>query len=95
MSNLNLDWQDGPTERQTVPALIVPFPMARRIRFLEHIAITLHSCRKPDEYLARIEKQQRDAMTRRQLPDEVVELQMAAFHKEINWRLEWIRKHHG
>jgi hypothetical protein len=89
----NLDRQDGPTERQ--PALIVPFPMARRIRFLEHIAITLHSCRKPDEYLARVEKQQRDAMTRRQLPEEAVELEMAAFHKEINWRLEWIRKHHG
>jgi hypothetical protein len=93
MSNLDFDWRDGPTERQ--PALIVPFPMSRRIRFLEHIAITLHSCRKPDEYLTRIEKQQRDAMTRRQLPEEVVELQMAAFHKEINWRLEWIRKHHG
>ena len=61
----------------------------------ELIAITLHSCRKPDEYLARVEKQQRDAMTRRQLPEEVAELQMAAFHKEINWRLQWIRKHHG
>jgi hypothetical protein len=95
MSNLDFDWQYGPTERQAVSAKIIPFPMARRIRFLERIAITLHSCRKPDEYLARIEKQQRDAMTRRQLPEEVVELQMAAFHKEINWRLEWVRKHHG
>jgi hypothetical protein len=95
MSNLDFDWQDGPTERQAVSAKIIPFPVARRIRFLEHIAITLHSCRKPNEYLARVEKQQRDAMTRRQLPEEVVELQMTAFHKEINWRLEWVRKHHG
>ena len=95
MSNLDFDCQDGPAEQPAVSAKIIPFPMARRIRFLEHIAITLHSCRKPDEYLARVEKQQRDAMTRRQLPEEVVELQMAAFHKEINWRLEWVRKHHG
>ena len=94
MSNLDFDWQDDPAERQAVSAKIIPFPMARRIRFLEHLAITLHSCRKPDEYLARVEKQQRDAMSRR-LPEEAVELQMAEFHKEINWRLEWIRKHHG
>ena len=63
-------------------AKIILFPMARRIRFLELIAITLHSCCKPDEYLARVEKRQRDAMTRRQLPEEVAELQMAAFHRD-------------
>jgi hypothetical protein len=56
MSNLDFDRQDGPTERQAVSAKIIPFPMARRIRFLEHIAVTLHSCRRPDEYLARVEK---------------------------------------
>jgi hypothetical protein len=65
-----------------VSAKIILFPMARRIRFLEHIAITLHSCCKPDEYLARVEKQQTDTMTRRKLPEEIVELQMAAFHKD-------------
>jgi hypothetical protein len=95
MSNLDFDWQDGPAEQQTASAEIIPFPMARRIRFLERVATMIHTCRKPDEYRARIEKQQRDAMTRRQLPDEVVELQMAAFQHEINWRLERIRKHHG
>jgi hypothetical protein len=95
MSNPDFDWQDDPAERRAVSAKIIPFPMARRIRFLEHVAITLHGCRKRDEYLARIERQQRDAMTRRQLPDDVVELQMAAFQEEINWRLEWIREHHG
>ena len=95
MSNLDFDWQDAPTEQPAVSAKIIPFPMARRIRFLEHVATMIHTCRRPDEYRARIEKQQRDAMTRRQLPEEVVEAQMAAFQHEINWRLEWIRKHHG
>jgi len=66
MSNLDFDWQDDPAERQAVSAKIIPFPMARRIRFLEHVAAMIHTCRKPDEYRARIEKQQRDAMTRRQ-----------------------------
>jgi hypothetical protein len=94
MSNLDFDWQAGPTEQQAVSAKIIPFPMARRIRFLEWVASELYHSRKPDEYLARVEKQQRDAMSRR-LPEEAVELQMAEFHKEINWRLEWIRKHHG
>ena len=27
MSNLDFDWQDGPTERQVVSAKIIPFPM--------------------------------------------------------------------
>ena len=94
MSNLDFDWQVGSTERRAVSAKIIPFPMARRIRFLEWVASELYHSRKPDEYLARVEKQQRDAMSRR-LPEEAVELQMAEFHKEINWRLEWIRKHHG
>jgi hypothetical protein len=95
MSNLDIEWQDGPAEQQAVSAKIIPFPMARRIRFLERTATMIQTCRKPNEYRARIEKQQRDAMTRRQLPEEVVELQMAAFQDEINWRLEWIKKHHG
>jgi hypothetical protein len=95
MSNLDFDRQARPAEQQTVSAKIIPFPMARRIRFLERTATMIHTCRKPDEYRARIEKQQRDAMTRRQLPEEVVELQMAAFQHEINWRLEWIKNHHG
>jgi hypothetical protein len=94
MSNLDVDWQDGPTEQQAVPAKIIPFPIARRVRFLEWVASELYYSHKPDEYLARIERQQRNAMTRR-LPEEAVESQMAAFRREINWRLEWIRKHHG
>jgi hypothetical protein len=95
MSNLDFAWQDNPTERPAVSAKIIPFPIARRTRFLDHVATMIHTCRKPDEYRARIEKQQRDAMTRRQLPAEVVKAQMAAFQHEINWRLERIRKHHG
>jgi hypothetical protein len=93
MSNPDFDWQQEEPARSS--AQIIPFPMARRKRFLDWAATELHHSKKPEEYLARIEKQQRDAMTRRQLPDEVVEAQMAAFHEEINWRLECIKKHHG
>ena len=56
MSNLDFDWQAGPTEQQAVSAKIIPFPMARRIRFLEWVASELYHSRKPDEYLARVEK---------------------------------------
>jgi hypothetical protein len=42
MSNLDFDWQYGPTERQAVSAKIIPFPMARPLpRAHSH---HIHSC---------------------------------------------------
>ena len=69
------------------PADILPFPMVRRVAFLDRMAIAIASCKKPQLYRERAEKQQRDALQRRQLPEDVIETEIAVFNKEIDWRL--------
>jgi hypothetical protein len=76
---------DAPTGRG--PADILPFPMVRRVAFLDRMAIAIASCKKPQPYRERAEKQQRDALRRRQLPEDVIESEIAAFNQEIDWRL--------
>ena len=76
---------DGPTGRG--PADILPFPMVRRVAFLDRMAIAIASCKKPQPYRERAEKQQRDALQRRQLPEDVIESEIAVFNQEIDWRL--------
>ena len=75
---------DGPTAG---PADILPFPMVRRVAFLDRMAIAIASCKKPQPYRERAEKQQRDALQRRQLPEDVIESEIAVFNQEIDWRL--------
>jgi hypothetical protein len=95
MSSPDFNWQADPTEQPATSAKIIPFPMARRKRFLDWVAIEWSHSKKPDLFLARTENQQRDAMARRQLSKDVIEEQIAIFHKEIDWRMEWIKKHHA
>jgi hypothetical protein len=84
---------DGPTSRG--PAHIIPFPMAARRAFLDRTAITIATCKKSKQqpYRERAEQQQRDALRRRQLPDDVIESEIAVFNKEIDWRLKYIAEH--
>ena len=77
---------DGPTAGRG-PADILPFPMVRRVAFLDRMAIVIASCKKPQPYRERAEKQQRDALQRRQLPEDVIESEIAVFNQEIDWRL--------
>jgi hypothetical protein len=71
------------------PAEIIPFPMAARRAFLDRTAITIATCKKAKQqpYRERAEQQQRDALRRRQLPEDVIESEIAVFNKEIDWRL--------
>ena len=85
---------DGPTAGRG-PADIIPFPMAARRAFLDRTAITIATCKKSKQqpYRERAEQQQRDALRRRQLPDDVIESEIAVFNKEIDWRLKYIAEH--
>jgi len=87
MSNLDFDWQDDPAEPRAVSAQIVPFPMARRVAFLNRMAVAIASCRKSQPYRERAEQQQRDAMRRRGLSEEMIEAELAIFNREIDRRL--------
>jgi hypothetical protein len=71
-------------------AELIPYPMARRVAFLDRTALAIASCRKPDvaaRCRERAAQQQRDAMQRRGLSEEQIEAQMAVFDREIDWRL--------
>jgi hypothetical protein len=79
---------DGPPAGRGPPD-IIPFPMAARRAFLDRTAITIATCKKSKQqpYRERAEKQHRDALRRRQLPDDVIESEIAVFNREIDWRL--------
>ena len=70
------------------PAEVVAFPIARRVAFLERMADCVWGCRDRARYLARACEQQREAMRRRALSEEIIESEIASFEREIMWRLD-------
>src|SRR5262245_43927441 len=77
-----------PTRPRGGPADIIPFPIARRIGFLERMADCVGGCRGRAGYLDKACEQQRKAMRRRGLSNKVIESEIASFKREIAWRLE-------
>jgi len=69
------------------PAKVIPFPIVRRLAFLERMADCVASCRDPGGYLAKLADQQRAAMRRRGLSEGAIESEIASFEREIMWRL--------
>jgi len=69
------------------PAEVIPFPIMRRVAFLERMADCVAACRNPANYLAKFADQQRQAMRRRGLSEEAIESEIASFEREIMWRL--------
>jgi Family of unknown function (DUF6074) len=81
---------DDPLPPDEKTAEVIPFPMVKRVSFLDRAAISIASCRKPDvaaRIRERAAQQQRDAMQRRGLSEKQIEEQMAVFNSEIDWRL--------
>jgi len=69
------------------PAEVIPFPIARRVAFLERMADCAWACRDRAGYLDKACEQQRKAMRKRGLSNEVIESEIASFEREIMWRL--------
>jgi len=69
---------------------VIPFPIARRVAFLERMADCVYGCRDPAAYLARACEQQRKAMRKRGLSEDVIKSEIASFEREIMWRLEGV-----
>jgi Family of unknown function (DUF6074) len=77
----------NPKKPSANPAEVIPFPVVRRLAFLERTADCVASCRNPANYLAKLANQQRTAMRRRGLSEEAIESEVASFEREIMWRL--------
>ena len=77
------DGGDRPPEVRARLAQIFPFPIARRIAFLERMADCVASRRDPQAYLDRAAEQQRLALRRRGLSEEVIEAEIAVFYREV------------
>src|SRR5262249_52922927 len=83
-------------QRPRGPAAIIPFPISRRLAFLERMTDCVWGCRDRAGYLARACDQQRNAMLRCGLSDEQIESELASFRREIAWRLEMsVDAHNG
>jgi Family of unknown function (DUF6074) len=78
----------GPTSSLAGPAKVIPFPVLRRVAFLDRMADTASTCRNLDRYMTHILQQQRDAMRRRGIADDMIEAELAALDRAIKSRLE-------
>jgi hypothetical protein len=81
------DGSDGPPEARTPFVRIIPFPIARRVAFLDRMADCVASRRDPQAHLDRAAEQQRTAMRRRGLSEPVIEAEIAAFYREVIERM--------
>jgi uncharacterized protein DUF6074 len=81
------DGGDGPTEVQSPSAKILPFPMQHRVAFLKRMADCAASRRDPQAHLDKAAEQQRAAMRRRGISEEVIEAQINIFYHEVIARL--------
>jgi hypothetical protein len=78
----------GPSSATARPAKVIPFPVLRRIGFIDRMALNVSGCRDVDRYMQHILKQQRDAMERRGIADDMIEHELAALDRAIRSRLE-------
>jgi hypothetical protein len=79
---------NGPTT--SGPATILPFPVARRVTFLERTARAASSYKNPRKYLESAYRQQEDAMRRRGIAESLIEAELQILKREINSRMmEW------
>src|SRR5262249_15994224 len=69
------------------PAEVIPFPIMRRVAFLERMADFVAACPNLAAYLPHFSHQPSKAMRRRGLSEEAIESEIASFEREIMWRL--------
>ena len=84
-----IDGGGGSATMRVGPATIIPFPMAKRIRFLERTAIAIATARpsKQQAYREYLEKQQHESLRKCGLSADVIESEMAIYNRELDWRL--------
>jgi len=78
---------ESPKEPSAGPAKVIPFPIARRVAFLERLADAAASYRNPDNYLSSAYRQQEEAMRRRGISENVIQSELAALDRAIQARL--------
>jgi hypothetical protein len=78
----------GGSARPAGPAKVIPFPILRRLNFLDTMAQSVAGCRDVDRYMAHILKQQREAMERRGIAEQMIQQELAALDRAFRSRLE-------